>query len=104
MTLANAIARIKAVINAGVKPAPDSFEEALCVVVDAVSAAGEAAETADELPDIEEGDVGKMVVAGEEGYVLAAIPTELPAVTATDNGSVLMVVEGAWTVASLPTT
>lgn len=50
------------------------------------------------VPDIEETDVGKALVAGEDGAEWSAI---LPAITESDEGKVLMVVDGEAVWASL---
>ena len=95
MTLANAITKIKATLNAGVKPAPDSFEEALQVVVDAVG-------VSIEFPDVTSEDNGKVMKVVEGAWAKANEETVLPAVTSDDNSKVLTVVEGVWTKANLP--
>lgn len=50
------------------------------------------------VPDIEETDVGKALVAGADGAEWSAI---LPAITESDEGKVLMVVDGEAVWASL---
>ena len=51
------------------------------------------------VPDIEETDVGKALVAGEDGAAWSAI---LPAITESDEGKFLSVVDGAPAWVTLP--
>lgn len=46
------------------------------------------------VPEVEEGDNGKILVAGEDGYSWSQPPEELPEITSGDEGKVLKVDSG----------